>query len=125
VFYTFRSFIYIYNFKCIEPVEGSESEGVTIKIATKRTTIKATQQPIDVGCYCTQYDHYGSVWILPVNETSIQRCKEGAVGIMTWTCDFYQDNSCQFYPSQPDYSLCHSLELQSLSNDVINTNKKS
>lgn len=106
-----------------KPAEGPESEGL-IEILSKRTTIKATQLPIEDRCYCTQTDHYDSFWITPVNETSVKRCKEGAMGIMTWSCYFHQDSSCQFYPSQPDYSQCHSLELLSLSNDVRKTNHK-
>lgn len=76
-----------------------------------------TPNPVDDQCPCSQKDFYGSLWIIPANETIVKSCKEGAVGNMTWTCDCGQ-GKCHFHQSQPDFSQCYSLELLSLFDEV-------
>lgn len=73
------------------------------------------------GCPCSSVDHYGDVWIVPANKTKVKECRPGAVGSASWTCSFSVDAGCQLTTDQPDYSNCHSLELDSIADNVCNS----
>ncbi len=86
---------------------------------TTPTTI-TTPRPTTEGqlCQtCNAIDPYGILWTANLDETVFKNCDEGgldAVGTASWTCG----SNCKFITSQPDYSNCHSAELQSILENV-------
>lgn len=78
-----------------------------------------TQAPSRDHCPCMKEDQYHTKWIIPANETHIQPCREGASGNASWSCD-YVNGKCQLRTSQPDYSECHSEEIDRILDEVNN-----
>lgn len=72
------------------------------------------------GCPCTKVDYYNVLWIVPANKTKVKDCRPGAVGSASWTCDHIVGVGCQLRTDQPDYSNCHSLELDAIAENVTN-----
>ncbi len=99
---------------CSIPVTST----TTVTSTTVTTTTPRTTTEGQICQTCNELDPYGVLWTANLAETVFKDCDEGglldAVGIASWTCG----TECKFLTSQPDYSDCHSAELQSILENV-------
>ena len=70
------------------------------------------------NCPCVQTDVYNFRWVIPPDETQVQPCRSGATGNASWTCEYIVGYGCRLSTPQPDYSGCHSQELDTISIEV-------
>lgn len=88
-----------------------------IGISTSTTTSTLVPESNYKNCPCVETDVYHTNWTIRANTTKSQKCRPGAIGMASWSCDL-NANGCFFRTKQPNFSDCQSKELREIANDV-------